>query len=249
MTSKTEDHTSSSGRKWSTVAEKVWFPCLGSIPSLQVYNSEKEARTAFKGLKGPRILIDESGAEVLAVAGAPWKRYALRRIRQALKLNSFCLPHLSARKQPKDLCDMAEFGFADNDPLLFDDFTGTARAVELPTKKRSRSDSESTIADQGSSRTTLSAFTMSQVDICQSTSSSGCKKNSVDVCQSTSSSGSKKGLVDICQSTSSSGSNEGSVDICQSTSSSVYRLLDLSCSVDICESSSSSVYHNYNKQL
>merc|ERR1719163_42265 len=133
----------------------------------------------------------------------------------------------------EDLCDMAEFGFADNNPFLFDDFTGTTRAVELPTKKRSRSDSESTIADQGSSRTTLSAFTMSQVDICQSTSSSGCKKNPVD----------------ICQSTSSSGSNEGSVDICQSTSSSVYRLLDLSCSVDICESSSSSVYHNYNKQL
>jgi hypothetical protein len=210
MTSTTAKHAASSAGKWSIAVDPVWFPCFGSTPKLHVHSSEQEARIAFKMLRGPRILINDSGAEVLAAASAPWKKLALRSIRQELKRNSFCLrneedfvdfdvglPHLSAGKQKiKDLCDLShltDFEFSGNDAFLSDDLASPA--VELPKKKRLLSDTLSTAADLESSRTTRSVFSItssSPVDVCQSTSSSvykllglGSKRGSVDICQST----------------------------------------------------------------
>jgi hypothetical protein len=279
MTSKPEEQTPSAGGTWPTVVEEDETPpptFLGSSPQhLHGQDPEPEARSTFC-LTGPRFLIDHSGAEVLAARDAPRdtraapgrregqaghgsglpdqetrKKHApLRRIRQELKLNSFCLPQLTPARtpQPQDLCDMAEIGFPNDNWLYDDDFTALTQPVELPKKKKHLpSDSVSTTAELESSRTTRSAFTMSQVDICQSASSSVSKKGrsgSVDICQSTSSSvyrlldlGSRTtwsvftmSKVDLCQSATSNVSKRGrggSIDICQSTSSSVYRLLDL----------------------
>jgi hypothetical protein len=217
MTSKTAEQTSSSEGKWSVVVESVWFPCLGSIPDFQVYASEQAARRAFKKLRGPRILVDDSGDEVLAATGAPWMKRALRTMRKELKHNSSCLPPLSSRNAgyaascaascaTVDLCDMDEYAFSD-DGFLSDDFAGTAQAVELPRKKRLLSDSVSTDVDLESSRTARSAFTRSSVEICQSTSSSVYR------------------LLDL--GSKAPWSKSGSVDICQSTSSSAYGLLDV----------------------
>jgi hypothetical protein len=182
------------------VVDKVWLPCLGSSPNLQVYSSEQEAQIAFKRLKGPRILIDDSGAEVLAASGAPWKRGALSLIREELQRNSFSLIHATTRKQTRDL--QADFNFADDNAFISDDFNDPTQAVELPRKKRVLSDSMSTEADAESSRTTRSAFTVGSVEICQSTSSSvyrlldlGSKTDTVDICQSISSS--VCGLLDL----------------------------------------------------
>jgi hypothetical protein len=217
MTSTTAEYASSGAGKWSIAVDTAWFPCCGSMPKLHVHSSEQEARIAFKMLRGPRILIDESGAEVLAATSAPWKKLALRSIRQELKRNSFCLrneedfvelgaglPLLSAGKQKiKDLCDMTDFEISDNGTFLSDDLASPV--VELPKKKRLLSDTLSTEADLESSRTTRSAFSIASA-------------SPFDVCQSTSSS--VYNLLGL-------GSKRGSVDFCQSTSSSVCRLLDL----------------------
>jgi hypothetical protein len=201
MTSKTQAHASSSGGNWSILADKVLLPCIASSPYLEVYNSEQEAQIAFRSLKGPRILIDTSGAEVMAAPGAWWKKGALRMIRQELQRNAWL--QLSAPKQtvdrdatwPSDMADMAELDFSEDKEFLSDAFSDLTQVVELPRKKRLRSDSVSTDVDleNESSQTTRSAFTISQV--CQSTSSSvyrlldlGSKNGSVDICQSTSSS-------------------------------------------------------------
>jgi hypothetical protein len=231
MTSKMDERTTPSGGKWSVMVDKVWFPCLGSSPSILVYSSEQEAQAAFKNLKGLRILLDDSGAEVLVAAGAPWKKCALRMIRQKLK-----------RKHAENLCDMAKFDFSDETAVLSDDFTDSTQVVELP-RKRLPSDMMSTDADLESSRTTRSAFSISShaVDLPRKRLQSDMMSTAADLESSrTTRSAFTMSPVDICQSTSSSvyrlldlRSRKGSVDICQSTSSSVYRLLDSTSQVSV----------------
>jgi hypothetical protein len=232
MTSKTDVGLTPSGGKWSIVVDQVWFPCLGSSPNLLVYSSEKEARVAFKSLTGLRMLIDDSGAEVLAAPGAPWKRGALKMIRQDLKRTQ--------RTKTKNLCDMTEFDFLEENAFLPDDFIDGTAAVELPKRRSSKSDAMSTDADLDSSRTTRSVFGMPQgtgtqvVALPRKRLPSDMESTDVDLESSqTTRSAFTMSPVEICQSTSSSvyhlldlRSRKGSIDICQSTTSSVYRLLN-----------------------
>jgi hypothetical protein len=228
ITVKTEEEKSSSGGKWSIVMEEVWFPCFGSYPNLQVHTSEEEARTAFKSLKGPRILIDENGVEVTAASGAPWKNYALRMIRQKLARNHFALPcHQARQRNTEEFCELDSYDFSDNEYFNNEDFcfNNSSMAVELP-RKALPSDMVSTVGDLGSSRTTHSEFTIATLESRSSEAvppillpQEGRPKSPV--------AGKSNGIADE--------KSNDSVDICQSTSSSVYRLLDL-------DSRSGSVY-------
>merc|ERR1719324_2362791 len=152
------------GGKWSIVMEEMWFPCFGSYGNLQVHNTEEEARIAFEKLKGPRILLDDNGVEVTAAAGAPWKKYALKMIRQKLARNHYVLPcnHAGLRNK-EEFLDMAELDFSDNEFFHPDDFNQSDHTVELPTKGLP-SDMVSTVGDLGSSRTTHSNFTIASLD-------------------------------------------------------------------------------------
>jgi len=198
--------------------EEMWFPCFGSYGNLQVHNTEDEARIAFEGLKGPRILVDANGVEVTAAAGAPWKKYALKMIRAKLARNYYALPcnHALLRNK-EEFCDLAEFDFSDNEFFHPDDFSQSLQAVELPTKGLP-SDMVSTVGDLGSSRTTPSTFTIATVE-------SGGSDEAVPPMP-------EEGLRADLRSPGKSiclvdeRSND-SVDICQSTTSSVYRLLDI----------------------
>jgi hypothetical protein len=199
--------------KWSIAVEEVWFPCFGSYPSIQVHSSEDEARAAFKALKGPRILLDANGSEVLSACGAPWKRYALRMIRQEIARSALAPSRTARKKVIED-----SFDNSDNEFCFSDDRNSCA--IELPGKSVP-SDLVSTVGDAGSAMTSHSVFTddasdpriaPAPVTVCKDP-----KKNSTQ----------KSGPKDLL-------SND-SMDICQSTSSSVYRLLDL-------ESTSGSVH-------
>jgi hypothetical protein len=211
--------TSSSGGKWSVIMEEVWFPCFGSYGNLQVHNTEEEARAAFEGLKGPRILVNANGVEVTAAAGAPWKKYALKMIRQKLARNYYALPcnHAGLRNK-EEFCDMAELDFSDNEFFNPDDFTQSVQAVELPTKAVP-SDMVSTVGDLGSSRTTHSNFTIATVESGRSAEVVPPMPQHHEL---------PPNLLSPrkCSRVADEKSND-SVDICQSTSSSVYRLLDL----------------------
>jgi hypothetical protein len=215
---------SSTGEKWSIVMEEVWFPCFGSYANLQVHNSEEEALMAFGKLKGPRILVDANGVEVTAACGAPWKKYALRMIRQKLARNHYALPcHHARARNVEDLDEPEEFDFSDNEFFPLDDFTNSALAVELP-RKAVPSDLVSTVGDLGSSRTTHSEFTIATLESSRR-STEGVPPMPQPDQQSdsrTESCNSNGLLVDQ-----KSAMTNDSVDICQSTSSSVYRLLDL----------------------
>jgi hypothetical protein len=211
----TEDKSSNSG-KWSIVMEEGWFPCFGSCPDLQVHESEEEARKAFDGLKCPRILVDANGDEVSAICGAPWKKYALRMIRQKLARNHFALPcHQAQKRNTPDFSTMEDFDYWEND--FFNPDAHSTDAVELP-RKREPSDLASTNGDFGSSRT--SDFTTNTLE------SDAGSSEVVPVMlpprdDARSHSRKSSGLADE------QSAGNDSIDICQSTSSSVYRLLDI----------------------
>jgi hypothetical protein len=220
---KTEGATSSNGGKWSIVMEEMWIPCFGSCGNLQVHNTEDEARIAFDKLKGPRILIDATGVEVTAAAGAPWKKYALKMIRQKLARNGYALPcnHAGLRNKDGEFCDMPEFDFSDNEFFHPDDFTQSVQAVELPTKAVP-SDLVSTVGDIGSSRTVQSDFTIATLDSGRSSEMVPPMPQHDSLQPNLRSPGKSNYFADERSTRS-----NGSVDICQSTSSSVYRLLDI----------------------
>jgi hypothetical protein len=220
-----EGKRSSNGGKWFIVMEEVWFPCFGSSSNLQVHGSEAEARSAFGSLKGPRILVDADGVEVTAAAGAPWKSYALRMIRQKLSRNYYALPcHHAGLRKEEEISDMAEFDFSDNEFFNPDDFTRSGLAVELPSKT-SPSDMVSTVGDLGSSRTTHSDFTIATQESGRSSEVPPMPQADGEPMKLLSPGhrpGKSTGLADE----NSTVSND-SLDICQSTTSSVYRLLDI----------------------
>jgi hypothetical protein len=200
------------GGKWSIVMEEMWFPCFGSYPNLQVHASEEDARAAFETLKAPRVLLDELGNEVLAACGAPWKKYALRMIRQKLLRNHYALPCSKGRQQLTDeLCEMADLDFSDNEFFNSDEFSNSGLAVQLP-RKNVPSDMVSTVGDLGSSRT--SNFTIATLE-------SRSSENVPPVVTTPLATGKSHSLRDECA------LSNDSVDICQSTTSSVYRLLDI----------------------
>jgi hypothetical protein len=181
------------GGKWSIVMEEMWFPCFGSYPNLQV-------------------LLDELGNEVLAACGAPWKKYALRMIRQKLLRNHYALPCSKGRQQLTDeLCEMADLDFSDNEFFNSDEFSNSGLAVQLP-RKNVPSDMVSTVGDLGSSRT--SNFTIATLE-------SRSSENVPPVVTTPLATGKSHSLRDECA------LSNDSVDICQSTTSSVYRLLDI----------------------
>jgi hypothetical protein len=220
---------SSNGGKWSILMEEVWFPCFGSHPNLQVHQSEEEARQAFETLKGPRILLDANGIEVTAAAGAPWKKYALRMIRQKLVRKQYALPchHAGLRNTAED-CEMDEFDFTDFSDNEFchpdDDFTQSTHAVELP-RKALPSDMVSTVGDLGSSRTTNSEFTIATLESGRSADNVPPMPQPTEARSTSRIAGSPGGLSGLADEKSTQSTD--SVDICQSTSSSVYRLLDI----------------------
>jgi hypothetical protein len=164
-----------SAGKWSVAVEKAWFPCFGSITNFQIHDSEQDARNAFHSLKGARILIDESGAEVLAAAPPLMKTYSLRMVREKLKRSVLFGPPPAVEQGKEEPLGMSPpFEFPDENDIHCEDFTARPNAVELP-KKRLASDTVSTHCDELSSRTTRSVRSKDSrrtMDICQSTSSS-----------------------------------------------------------------------------